>query len=293
MIGAAGWYKIPPFGISWPLFCDKGVDILSCGFTVGESSGVYGFVPFMFLHTALFYLGTSLAVLLRVAGYKWSERSFKSKWDVGNSLPNLIMCVPMGCMTMQAAYEYWLNDDAKASWGYTYDMRVIETGTWFGTYLATDAILSLIHGMMDKDMVVHHIIFFGMCVTHFAPPVGPGFSGGMMMGQEISTPFLNIFLLCRGFCGNNSIYTLVAFLVFFLFFFVCRVILNTAVTVLYFQEFQKEITTGESGLEKSTPWLYVIAILVLGGCGMQLYFFSFMVRKVYKTLFDAKKKEKQ
>lgn len=219
MIGAAGWYKIPPFGVSWPLFCDPGKDILSCVFTVGKSSGVYGFVPFAFLHTALFYIGVSLAVLLRNAGYKWSARSFQSKWDVGNSFPNLILCIPMGCMTMQAAYEYWLNDDAKASWGYTYDMRVIEAGAWFGTYLVTDGILSLIHGMMTKDMLVHHIIFFGVCVTHFSPPVGPGFSGGVMMGQEISTPFLNVFLLCRGFFGANSRYTLVAFAIFFYLFF--------------------------------------------------------------------------
>lgn len=293
MIGAAGWYKIPPFGVSWPLFCDPGKDILSCVFTVGKSSGVYGFVPFAFLHAALFYIGVSLAVLLRNAGYKWSARSFQSKWDVGNSFPNLILCIPMGCMTMQAAYEYWLNDDAKASWGYTYDMRVIEAGAWFGTYLVTDGILSLIHGMMTKDMLVHHIIFFGVCVTHFSPPVGPGFSGGVMMGQEISTPFLNVFLLCRGFFGANSRYTLVAFAIFFTFFFVCRVILNTGVTVLYFQEFYKEITTGESGFEKSARWLYSIAVLQLGGCGMQLYFFSFMVKKVYKTLITPKKKEKK
>ena len=245
----------------------------------------------MFIHTFLFYVGTLLAVLLRKAGYNWDKRSFKTKWDVGICVPNLIMCVPMGIMGTKAAYTYWTNDDPVAQWGYTHDMRVIEVGTWFATYLITDLILGPFHKTMDKSMLVHHIIFIAMCLTHFWPPVGPGYNGSVMMAQEISTPFLDVFLLCRGFLGDRSMATQVTFVIFFLFFFVFRVIFNTVVTFYYFQELHKEFTTGESAFAKSRPWLIFISFLVLGGCAMQLHFFKVLALKVYKIATGKKKTE--
>merc|ERR1712183_953739 len=120
----------------------------------------------------------------------------------------------MGWMMTEAAYNFWLHGDAKASWGYLYDRRVIEVGTWFGTYLFTDLILGLLHNVMDIMMYVHHFIFIFMYVVHFWPPVGPGYSGSVLMAQEISSPFLNSFLLCRGFLGDGSLITKIAFFLF-------------------------------------------------------------------------------
>merc|ERR1719231_562192 len=125
---------------------------------------------------------------------------------------------------------------------------------------------------MDKMMLVHHIIFLGMCLTHFWPPVGPGYSGSVIMAQEMSTPFLNLFLLSRGFFGDRATPTVITFVIFALLFFIFRVVLNTIVTVFYFMELYKEITTGVSGFAKSGPWLFVISFLVLGGCALQLFF---------------------
>ena len=236
-----------------------------------NAAGMPGFIPYSLMHTGIFYIGALLAALYRKAGYTWDKRSFVTIWEVGNHFPNLIMCVPLASMVTEAAYNYWLNDDAKASWGYTYDMRVVEVGTWFGTFLITDLFLSMVHKMMDKMMLIHHVIFLGMCLTHFWPPVGPGYSGSVMMAQEMSTPFLNLFLLCRGFFGDQALPTVITFVMFSLLFFVFRVLLNTIVTWFYFVELHKEITTGVSGFAKSGPWLFVISFLVLGGCGMQLF----------------------
>lgn len=286
-IGVAGWFKLP-FGGSWPLFCTPGTSILTCSFTVGEDSGMYGFFPYMIMHTLLFYAGTLLAVLLRKAGVQWDKRSFETIWHLGNHFPNLVMCVPMGLMGTAAAYNYWLNDDAEARWGYCHDMYVIEVGTWFGTFLVTDLILGLLHKTLDSMMICHHVIFLFMCLTHFWPPVGPGYSGSVMMAQEISTPFLNIFLLCRGFTNDKSLVTKISFYTFFAIFVTFRVIFNTVVTCDYFAELYREITTGESGFEKSMSWLAIISVLVLGGCFLQLFFFKVLCSKLYLHLTGKK-----
>ena len=252
-----------------------------------------GFIPYSLMHMLSFYVGSLLAALYQKAGYTWDKRSFVTIWEVGNHLPNTIMCVPLASMVTEAAYNYWLNDDAEASWGYTHDMRVVEVGTWFGTFLITDLLLSLVHRMMDKMMLVHHIIFLGMCLTHFWPPVGPGYSGSVMMAQEMSTPFLNLFLLSRGFFGDRATPTVIAFVIFGLLFFIFRVVLNTIVTVFYFMELYKEITTGVSGFAKSGPWLFVISFLVLGGCALQLFFFKVIAGKVYGLICGKKRGDKR
>ena len=60
--------------------------------------------------------------------------------------------------------------------------------------------------------------------------------GAALLAQEASTPFLNAFLLLRGYLGVRSPLTQITFLLFAFTFYATRVVLNSAVTARFLRE---------------------------------------------------------
>ena len=67
----------------------------------------------------------------------------------------------------------WQTGDRRLWFGPIDDPFIIESSVWFGTYLAVDMVLVLLHGLLDKSTVIHHTIFAILCGVMFVPCAAP------------------------------------------------------------------------------------------------------------------------
>lgn len=145
-----------------------------------------------------------------------------------SAAPNIVTCVPMSLMCLRSWLAIYQSGDPALQWGGIEDPFIREAAVWFVTFLAVDTVLMLLHGFGGRDLVVHHAIFFACYAA--APSSSAPIITGVLIGQEVSTPFLNVFLLLRGFKGMDSALTRAFFILFALAFFAARLVLNTYVT---------------------------------------------------------------
>lgn len=146
-------------------------------------------------------------------------------------------------MCLRSWLAIYRSDDEAVQWGHITDPYIIEAATWFVTYLAVDTVIVLIHGLGGRDIAVHHTIFFA-CYA-LAPSSSAPLVTGVLIGQELSTPFLNSFLLLRGFKGMGSAATQTMFVGFALAFYGVRVFLNTYVTGLLWLQVYEVVRLGK------------------------------------------------
>lgn len=262
----------------WPLWCDPDDCMIPCIVS-------WRFVPHAIIHLAIFYFGAAVATILKSRGIVWSDKSFSGIFDVAWHVPNLGPCVPMSLMALRAVADLWQGDDARLSWGAREHPLVTEPCVWFGTYLAVDSVLMLLHGLGDREMLVHHIIFGVVCFVMFSSCSAP-LLGAALLAQEFSTPFLNVFLLLRGYRGMESPMTILAFLLFALAFYAMRVFLNSAVTFGFLKEAYASLTgpPGASELIYSPQELVPLSLVLIVAWAMQLYWGVSIAIKIQRAV---------
>ena len=172
-------------------------------------------------------------------------------------------------------------------------MEVVESCVWFGTYLALDMVLATVHRFMDRETFIHHCIFGAVCFIMFRQTTAP-LVGSALLAQELSTPALNIFQLLRGYRGVDSLATQLAFGVFALSFFALRVGLNIAVVALFLREVQRTFfgPPGASALLYPPVEQAVLAVVLVGGCALQLYWATTIAKKIVAVLAGGVDKAK-
>ena len=90
---------------------------------------------------------------------------------------------------------------------------------------------------------MHHCIFGALCFVMFRGCTAP-LVGTALIAQELSTPFLNAFILCRGFLGLAALPTQLFFVAFALLFYALRIGLNSVVTGLFLREVYRGLVGG-------------------------------------------------
>ena len=255
--------------LPWTLWCAPGECILPC-------FAKFGFVPHAALHISLFYFSAFLAWIARRRGVTWSSEELPTVFHVAWNVPNIVACVPIGLAALNVAWRMLIHGEDSERYGHldTYnDLEVAECCVWFGTFLAVDIVLVLVHGLAeDRLLYVHHGIFASICYIMFQGCTAP-LVGASLIAQELSTPFLNAFTILRGFLGLNSLLTQITFVAFTLTFYALRVGLNGVMTSLYLREVYRSFQggPGASHLLYSPVERVVLAVVLVGGAALQLY----------------------
>ena len=207
--------------------------------------------------------------------------SFKTVFHVAWHVPNIISCVPVSLGALETVQRLLGDDDAArfGTFDTVKDYALLEACVWFGTYLALDTVLATVHKMADVELAVHHLIFASVCYIMFSSGTAP-LVGAALIVQELSTPFLNSFLLLRGFCGLGSLWTQLAFGCFALTFYATRVGLNTAVTSLFLRELYRGFVGGTTHLMYSRVEQMLLAAALVGGWCLQVYWGITITKKL-------------
>jgi hypothetical protein len=221
------------------------------------------------------------------------DKAFDSCFYVAWHFPMAIMAFPMSFLALTGAYDLWIEGDLTKMYSAPggFSPRNNEAAAWFACFFAVDSILVIIHGLGNKELLVHHSIFgVVLCILtwHCACP----FTGVMLVAQEMSTPALNTFTLLRAYKGLESIWTQAMFLIFAICFFTFRVFLNLGVTALFILE----VTRGMSGPSNLTMPLVeqlILTVAISGGAGLQLYWSKNIAKKVYGAIFGGKSARKK
>ena len=137
---------VPPAAFSaldlfpFSTWCEPGDCILPC-------IAKFGFVPYAAAILTLFYTAAALITFAKRHGITWSEQSFSSVWDVAWHVPNIFMCVPTSLSSLQTSWRLLGQSDFErfGPLNTVADLEVTECCIWFGTYLALDMILMMIH----------------------------------------------------------------------------------------------------------------------------------------------------
>jgi hypothetical protein len=155
-------------------------------------------------------------------------------------------------------------------------------GVCFTTYSVADMFLSLAHGLAGVDTVIHHVVFAtaGMIMRGHCMLM---FNAAMLMAMEVSTPFLNYFLLVRHRGETFAIEVIVFGSLFFLLYIVWRIGLNTYATV-YLWTVHLKGSAIPAHVPQWQAWLAMMA--VTAGAGVQLFWLP-GICKNFMSKFDS------
>lgn len=271
----------------WPLFCetDRAVDC----FTSGR------FLPIAILHAVLYYGGLLTVLLLKRAGRYPRLPGADATWNkasyVGWHVPNIVNGGVYGWIALCLARELWLSGDDQLMWGPLTQRAAVDVGTWFMTFVCMDTVLSVLHGDLDMETAIHHAIFMviGLVLISESSCI---FLAMNLIGQELSTPPLNTFMILRAHRGVSSLWTQGFFALFALGFFATRVLINSAVTALFLREVYRAQLLGHSALTFSAPVQPLLSLAVVAGAALQLRWGWLICQKLRQMLFAAPAKAK-
>ena len=200
----------------------------------------------------------------RGADATWNKASF-----VGWHVPNIVHGGVYGWIALCLAWELWRSGDAKLMWGPITQHAAVDVGTWFMVFVSMDTVLSVVHGDMDTETAIHHAIFgvIGLVIIRECSCI---FLAMNLIGQELSTPPLNIFMILRAHRGVESAWTQAFFALFALGFFATRVFINSAVTALFLREVGRGVFGVRSELTFSAPVQLLLSVAVVAGAVLQL-----------------------
>lgn len=277
-LSVQGWFRQGFF--LWPLWCPSDPPCPAHCFTTGR------FLPFVALHLIIFYVSAAFIFILRRKN-KWPEHtgfdpSFDQTFYIAWHMPMMVMAFPLGLMAIMAGREVWLTGDRFMEYGYISDPLVSEIGTWFICFIAVDAVLMMMHRLGGKEIYLHHAIFSAGAVfwiRHCCAPL----TMCILMTQELSTPWLNLFTLCRAYKGLSSIWTQGSFLIFAVLFYIFRVFFNTFCTV----HFLCEVLHGFWGSPalRMPRWEGVaLALIMLAQWFLQLFWARKIALKFYHSI---------
>ena len=204
-----GW-----FGGLWPLWCPSAAECTR------ECLGTPGFWVLFSVHCTLFYATAMFVGLLRSCGL-WPrtcaenrDKGFDSVFYIAWHIPISVVSIPMSLMSLQSAWELWQTGDTQKQFGAPVaNPFVIEAGAWFISYLIADTFIITLHRLADKEMYVHHAIFAVVTLV-ILKSCSAGMTTVILIGQELSSPFLNVFFLLRAYKGLGNSLTQATFILF-------------------------------------------------------------------------------
>ena len=265
----------------WPKFCDATDDCVSC-ITSGR-----GPIGHALLHLSFFYCG-ALGYAVARRRFDLKLRHFRSVFDVAHHVPNIITCLPMGLHTLRSFLTLaTLDDDRTALFGPITDPIVVEAGVWFFTFLCVDTVLMVVHRFVTREILLHHAIFGAVCYSLLTTSSTP-FVAAALLSQELSTPFLNVFLLLREFKGMRYVPTHAVFVLFALTFFATRLCINGYATCLFISEVLRNLSGARSAASSpfvlSSAQQIVLALVLLGGLALQIYWSVTIAKKIQQAI---------
>lgn len=154
-------------------------------------------------------------------------------------------------------------------WGPLTQPAAVDVGTWFMVFVSMDTFLSILHRDMNTETAIHHAIFgvIGLVIVNECSCI---FLAMNLIGQELSTPPLNVFMILRAHRGVESLWTQAFFALFALCFFATRVFINSAVTAIFLREVARGMLGGQSSLTFSLPEQLLLSMAVIAGAVLQL-----------------------
>jgi len=143
-------------------------------------------------------------------------------------------------------------------------------------------------------MYLHHLIF-AVVTWILLKSCSAGLTTVVLIGQELSTPFLNTFLLLRAYRGMGSLLTQGTFLLFALLFFATRVFMNSYGTFYFIREvYRNQSSFAPSTLAAMTAMeRYAVVVALIAGSAMQIYWARTIAGKIYGALSGKPKEGKR
>jgi len=161
-------------------------------------------------------------------------------------------------------------------------------GDFFTSYEIMELIVAgLFQGLLTIDFLIHHIIHItmGLLIRYNC---FVGFYGDVLMAQELSSPFMMMFFICRGRYGESNPVTAVSLVLFVVNFFIWRVCLGTFGAVHWV------VYHGERTPPHVPMWCsQLVCFLMVGGAMLQMYWFKSLVTKLMKFVSGTKRTEKK
>ena len=273
------------------MWCEPNVCPIEC-FTS------FRFLPHAIIHVALFYIAALVIAVLKSLRCWPSPSAFDKRFAdtfyVAWHCPVTLTSIPFSIMGLRGAYDLWVSGNVQQQFGNGSMSHplITEAGVWFFTFIGVDTILCVLHRMVDKEMLLHHAIFGLVCFL-VTSTCAFGITTAVLLSQELSTPFLNVFLLFRAFKGVDSSLTIVTFLAFSAFFYAVRVVLNSFAMLLFVRVLYSALTGAPtvtmSSFEQGV--MALLAVPLLAGQLLQLKWAKLIATKIISAA-SGKKQEK-
>jgi len=193
----------------------------------------------------------------------------------------------VGCTTKSAIvstmgiYVIWLHWHEPAQSHFGGNDLAFTAGMLFGSFELMDLCTSFMHNMLDAVQLIHHGVHIGIgCIMMYN--CGPHFSTAVLLAQDLSSVFLNPYLLFRHRYPNSP--AIVAFYaVFAVAFVVVRIVLCTWGTYYYITLYQDHLVEIEARLFPAWQAHLLAAALVTGSL-MQFAFFYKVITNALRML---------
>jgi len=145
--------------------------------------------------------------------------------------------------------------------------RVALAGLAFAAFIATDLIISGLHGMATLDHMVHHVAFLAAGLVMRGHCILP-LNAAILLAMEVSTPFLNFMLLFRNRGAGFTLVVQAAGIAFVLLFVAFRLVLNTYGAVFLWQHRAVAMPAAVPDWQR---WFLLAA--VAAGSALQFFWF--------------------
>ena len=213
------------------MFCTSNSIPYTC-FTELNSIGLPRAAPIAILHIGLFYIAkcvSMLGILPAPHDAKFTNSAYTA-WHI----TGIFSFIPTIAMSIYTVCSLYISGNADDMWGLqSTQYPISEMNANFIMCICTELVLTTIHGISEREMLVHHFICLFITMLFEYTRYCPILFAGMLM-MESSTPMLNISLLSLGFLGSQSTVTIACFVVFAAMFFMFRVVLSTLIFLHFF-----------------------------------------------------------
>ena len=202
-----------------------------------------------------------------------------------------VLAQGVGCTTkslivsLMGIYVVWAHWDEPAQAHFAGSVAgsdlAFTAGMLFGSFEIMDVFTSFLHNMLDAVQFIHHGVHVGIgCIMMYN--CGPHFSTAILLAQDLSSVFLNPYLLFRHRYPNHPA-TVALYAVFAVVFVVVRIILCTWGTYYYINHYQEHLVDVEARLFPAWQAHLLAAALVTGSI-MQFAFFCKVVTNALRML---------
>lgn len=162
------------------------------------------------------------------------------------------------------------------------------SGDFFTAYEIMELIVAAFFpGLLTIDFFLHHLIHILLAVV-VRYNCFVGFYADILLAQEISSPFMMVFFICRGRYGELNPVTAVSFVLFTVNFLIWRVGLGSF-GAIHWLVYHRERTPAHVAM-----WISdLVCFLMVAGAVLQIFWAHKLVTKLLKFICPGMKKDTQ